>query len=58
MAVSAGEKRTPVPGTPIPGTDRPIAVLTGPTGTGKSDIALQLAREFPIEIVSVDAAQV
>jgi tRNA dimethylallyltransferase len=37
---------------------RPIAVLTGPTGTGKSDMALQLAREFPIEIVSVDSAQV
>jgi tRNA dimethylallyltransferase len=36
----------------------PIAVLTGPTGTGKSDIALALAREFPIEIVSVDSAQV
>jgi tRNA dimethylallyltransferase len=37
---------------------RPIAVLTGPTGTGKTDIALQLAREFPLEIVSVDSAQV
>jgi len=37
---------------------RPIAVLTGPTGSGKSGIALQLAREFPIEIVSVDSAQV
>src|SRR5688572_18057549 len=37
---------------------RPLAVLTGPTGTGKSDIALRLAREFPIEIVSVDSAQV
>ncbi len=36
----------------------PIAVLTGPTGTGKSDFALRLAREFPIEIVSVDSAQV
>ncbi|HEX6396054.1 MAG TPA: tRNA (adenosine(37)-N6)-dimethylallyltransferase MiaA, partial [Steroidobacteraceae bacterium] len=42
----------------MPGTTRPIAVLTGPTGTGKSDIALRLAREFPIEIVSVDSAQV
>jgi len=36
----------------------PIAVLTGPTGTGKSDFALRLAREFPVEIVSVDSAQV
>lgn len=37
---------------------RTLAVLTGPTGTGKSDMALRLAREFPIEIVSVDSAQV
>jgi tRNA dimethylallyltransferase len=33
-------------------------VLTGPTGTGKSELALRLAQEFPIEIVSVDSAQV
>ena len=37
---------------------RPIAVVTGPTGTGKSEVALRLAGEFPIEIVSVDSAQV
>jgi len=36
----------------------PVAVLTGPTGTGKTEYALRLAREFPIEIVSVDSAQV
>jgi tRNA dimethylallyltransferase len=41
-----------------PASVRPIAVLTGPTGSGKSDMALRLAREFPIEIVSVDSAQV
>jgi len=38
---------------------RPTAlVLTGPTGSGKSDWALRLAGEMPIEIVSVDSAQV
>jgi len=37
---------------------RQLAVLTGPTGTGKTDIALRLAREFPLEIISVDSAQV
>jgi tRNA dimethylallyltransferase len=41
---------------------RPIAVLTGPTGSGKSDFALRLveawAGDCPIEIVSVDSAQV
>jgi tRNA dimethylallyltransferase len=37
---------------------RPLAVVTGPTGTGKSDVALRLAQEFPVEIVSVDSAQV
>jgi tRNA dimethylallyltransferase len=33
-------------------------VLTGPTGTGKSDLAMRLAQEYPVEIVSVDSAQV
>ena len=35
----------------------PIAVL-GPTGAGKTDFALRLAAELPVEIVSVDSAQV
>ncbi|HWW20110.1 MAG TPA: tRNA (adenosine(37)-N6)-dimethylallyltransferase MiaA [Steroidobacteraceae bacterium] len=39
-----------------------LVVLTGPTGTGKSELALQLAdyltQRRPLEIVSVDSAQV
>ena len=36
----------------------PVWVLTGPTGTGKSDWALRAGRLHPIEIVSVDSAMV
>jgi tRNA dimethylallyltransferase len=37
----------------------PLAlVLTGPTGSGKSAWAARLAEQLPIEIVSVDSAQV
>jgi tRNA dimethylallyltransferase len=46
------------PANPSPAPLPPVAVLTGPTGTGKSDFALRLAAEWPIEIVSVDSAQV
>lgn len=33
-------------------------ILTGPTGSGKSAWAMRLADELPIEIISVDSAQV
>jgi len=36
----------------------PVLLLAGPTGAGKSDWALALARAAPVEIVSVDSAQV
>ncbi|HQX48123.1 MAG TPA: tRNA (adenosine(37)-N6)-dimethylallyltransferase MiaA [Steroidobacteraceae bacterium] len=36
----------------------PVIILTGPTGTGKSDWALSLAETLPVEIVSCDSAQV
>jgi len=36
----------------------PLLVLTGPTGTGKSDWAVRLAETLPIEIVSMDSALV
>ena len=36
----------------------PVFVLTGPTGAGKSDWAIRLAEDAPVEIVSVDSALV
>lgn len=36
----------------------PAIFLMGPTASGKSQIALDIAENFPIEIVSVDSAQV
>lgn len=32
--------------------------IFGPTGTGKTDLALALANDFPVEVVSVDSAMV
>lgn len=38
---------------------QPLAVvICGPTGAGKSAAALQLAQSMPVEIISVDSAQV
>jgi tRNA dimethylallyltransferase len=36
----------------------PVVLLMGPTGAGKSDLALELAPRMPVEIVSVDSAMV
>jgi tRNA dimethylallyltransferase len=47
--MSAGESRLPL---------APVLVLTGPTGTGKSDYALTLAERLPVDLISVDSAQV
>jgi tRNA dimethylallyltransferase len=41
-----------------PGATADAVLLMGPTGVGKSAVALALAREFPLEIVSVDSALV
>lgn len=36
----------------------PVICLMGPTGSGKTDLACRLALRFPVEIISVDAAQI
>jgi tRNA dimethylallyltransferase len=35
-----------------------VFALLGPTASGKSALAMELAATFPLEIVSVDSAQV
>jgi tRNA dimethylallyltransferase len=39
-------------------TTSPAILLMGPTASGKSALALELARCFPAEIISVDSALV
>ena len=36
----------------------PAILLMGPTAAGKTAVALELARRFPVELISVDSAQV
>ncbi|HSH42694.1 MAG TPA: isopentenyl transferase family protein, partial [Arenicellales bacterium] len=36
----------------------PVICLMGPTASGKTAIACAIARDWPVEIISVDAAQV
>ncbi|MFO7577181.1 MAG: tRNA (adenosine(37)-N6)-dimethylallyltransferase MiaA [Pelovirga sp.] len=37
---------------------QPLLVICGPTGSGKSSLALDLARHYPLEIISADSRQV
>ena len=37
---------------------RSILVITGPTGIGKTDLAMRLADESPIRIISADSVMV
>jgi tRNA dimethylallyltransferase len=38
--------------------ERPVIAILGATGTGKSALATRLAQHLPVEIISVDSAQV
>lgn len=38
--------------------EKPVVLVMGPTGAGKTDLAIELARRLPVEIVSVDSAMV
>ena len=49
---------SPARGGPAVSLQLPVYLLTGPTGTGKSDWAIHLAEAAPVEIVSVDSALV
>jgi len=37
---------------------RPLVIITGPTGIGKTDLALALGSESPIRVISADSAMV
>lgn len=39
-------------------SDKPVLVLTGPTGSGKSGRLYNLARDLPLEIINADSRQV
>lgn len=40
------------------GAELPVVFLMGPTASGKTGLSLALAEELPVEIISVDSAQV
>lgn len=42
----------------MPSAVPPAILLMGPTASGKSALAMRLAERFPVEIISVDSAQV
>jgi len=39
-------------------THRPCICITGPTACGKTELAIRLAKELPLEIISMDSAMV
>jgi tRNA dimethylallyltransferase len=52
------ETLTAIETRPMEGAPRVMVAVVGPTGSGKSELALGLAEELPFEVVSCDALQV
>jgi tRNA dimethylallyltransferase len=44
--------------TPDPSGKIPVVLIMGPTGAGKTDLAMRLSDRLPVDIVSVDSAMV
>jgi tRNA dimethylallyltransferase len=44
--------------TSVAASRSPAIAILGPTGSGKSELAMRIARDLPVEIISVDSAQV
>src|SRR5688572_17911582 len=42
----------------IAAASAPVVLIMGPTGAGKTDLAIRLAERLPVEIVSVDSVMV
>ena len=38
--------------------ERPLLVIGGPTASGRTSLALELAEHLPIEVISADSRQV
>ena len=49
---------SPEPRGQTPAADRPLVAVLGPTGSGKSDLALDIADAFDGEVVNCDSLQV
>lgn len=56
--MSADVARPPNPSNGVESSKPKLVVITGPTGSGKSKLAIDLASQFPIEIINADSMQV
>ncbi|GAB2214867.1 hypothetical protein Droror1_Dr00019232 [Drosera rotundifolia] len=55
MSAAAGP---PNPSNGVESSKPKLVVIMGPTGSGKSKLAIDLASQFPIEIINADSMQV